>query len=95
MTDSDFAGRRRAAYARLDEVIAELHAILTEDSIEEHGDNAIVGDVPTDAVLLIGSQYYGDDGDRNGVVSVCPRGGSQPAYITAGLLSMALARATS
>lgn len=94
MPESDFDARRKAAYAKLDEVITELHALLTDESVDEHGDAAIVGDVPTDAVLLIGSQYF-DGGDRQGVVTICPRNGSQPSYITAGLLAMATSRVTS
>lgn len=94
MDSNEFVERRKAAYTKLDEVIAELHAICTAEAIDEHGADVVDEDVPTDAVLLIGSQNYYDDGDRVGCVTLCPRSGSQPAYITAGLLQMALARVT-
>jgi hypothetical protein len=89
----DFDARRKAAYAKLDEVIDELNRIYTEEAREEHGD-VVSDDVATDAVLVIGSQSFDEDGDRTGCVTICPRGGSQPAYITAGLLAMATVRVT-
>lgn len=39
-------------------------------------------DVVTDAVLVLGAQCIDDDGD----LITFPRGGSQPPYITVGLL---------
>lgn len=46
-------------------------------------------EVMTDAVLVIGAQSIDDDGDRIGRVVVFGRGGSQPPYITVGLLEYA------
>lgn len=42
-----------------------------------------------DAVLILGTQWIDDDGDRCGGVSVLPRTGSQPYYTTLGLLDAA------
>jgi hypothetical protein len=42
-----------------------------------------------DAVLIVGSQWIDEDGDRCGGVSFFPRNGCQPSYITAGLLDLA------
>lgn len=47
-------------------------------------------EVITDAVLILGSQKIDDDGDRVGRVGNFPRYGSQPSYITAGLLTEAI-----
>ncbi|MFA4080492.1 hypothetical protein ONA92_02100 [Mycobacteroides salmoniphilum] len=47
--------------------------------------------IPTDYVLVVGAQLIDDDGDRVGGVSYFPKGGSQPPYITAGLLEVARA----
>lgn len=88
MDPEDFDARRKAAYDKLDEVIADLHALFESESDEP------LGDMPTDAVLLIGSQYYDDDGHRQGCVTIAPRGGWQPGYITAGLIAMAFKRVT-
>lgn len=60
-----------------------LHELFASEADET------TGEVATDAVLLIGSQYFNDEGDRSGCVTICPRGGWQPGYITAGLLAMA------
>lgn len=46
-------------------------------------------DIVTDAVLVLGAQYIDDDGDGLGRVIVFPRYGSQPPYITLGLLGEA------
>jgi len=50
--------------------------------------------VPTDYVLVIGAMYIGDCGHRNGVTGTFPKDGSQPAYITKGLLHEALHQMT-
>ncbi|MEX3644475.1 DUF7213 family protein [Mycolicibacterium porcinum] len=69
--DEDLAARRRDAYAKLDEAIEELSAVFCE----------VDGEIPVDAVLIVGAQSVDDDGDR----------GSQPLYITSGLMSHGLA----
>lgn len=90
ITDSEeFAARRKAAYVKLDEAIAALHELFLSEE-----DNPESRDIAVDAVLLIGSQSYDEDGDRTGCVTICPRGGYQPGYITAGLLAMATAVVT-
>lgn len=91
--DADFAARRKAAYAKLDEAIEELFALFVSEEAERE-DYEPVGEVATDAVLVIGSQFYDNDGHRSGCVTIAPRQGWQPGYITAGLLTMALARVT-
>lgn len=47
------------------------------------------GEVITDAVLIVGSQYVDEDGDRCGHVFMFPRNGSQPSYITLGPIETA------
>ena len=86
-TDAEFSERRRAAYLKLDEAIDALHALFVCE--EEDG---IGSDVPVDAVLLIGSQAITDDGHRIGCVTICPRGGWQPSYLTSGLLHQAVTK---
>ncbi|OCB57697.1 hypothetical protein A5677_16955 [Mycobacterium malmoense] len=46
-------------------------------------------EVITDAVLVIGAQHFDDDGDRCGRVFALPYHGSQPYYITLGLMDAA------
>lgn len=46
-------------------------------------------DIVTDAVIILGAQYIDDDGDRIGRVVTFPRHGSQPTYITLGLIDSA------
>ena len=79
--DPEFEARPKTAYAKLDDAIADLHALFASEDDDE------TGDVPIDAVLLIGSQYITDQGDRSGAVTICPRGGWRPAYITAAQLA--------
>lgn len=60
-------------------------------TLTDHSKNRIEGDaVPVDAVLIIGYQAIDDDGDRTGRMLICPRSGSQPLYITKGLITQAL-----
>lgn len=65
----------------LNEAIAQYAAVHLADD---------TGEIVTDAVLVIGTQYIDDDGDRTGRVMVMPREGSQPYYISQGLLRAAL-----
>lgn len=80
------AERRKAAYAKLAEVVSELI------DASNHEDDDGMPMVPVDYVLLIGGQWIDSDGDRHGGVGCYPRDGSQPHYITAGLLADALAK---
>ncbi|QSM04895.1 Uncharacterised protein [Mycobacteroides abscessus subsp. bolletii] len=73
----------KAAFNRLEDVVNEIHR-LCADSDEPTS-------IPTDYVLVVGAQLIDDDGDRVGGVSYFPKGGSQPPYITAGLLEVARA----
>jgi hypothetical protein len=66
------------AWAALDAAIEACHAITQDDR-----------DVAVDAVLVIGCQTIDNDGDRIGNVEVFPRRGSQPSYVTRGLLEEA------
>ena len=68
-----------AAFDLLDQAIAALFTATRDDDNTPH-------DVPVDAVLLVGVQRVDDEGDRIGYVEVYPRAGSQPAYITRGLI---------
>lgn len=80
------------AYDALEPVIAELVA-----TARGREDIAAEDDYPeaiTDAVLVVGTQWIDADGDRGGRVFVFPRHGSQPYYITEGLLHSALMKVT-
>ncbi|OCB45572.1 hypothetical protein A5721_16395 [Mycobacterium vulneris] len=79
--DEALAARRRDAYAKLDEAIEELSSVFCDAD----------GEIPIDAVLIVGAQSVDDDGDRVGGITVFPRHGSQPLYITSGLMSHGLA----
>lgn len=83
MTDDPeyFAVRKQAAYAKLDEAIEELSAVFCE----------VDGEIAVDAVLIVGAQSVDEDGDRVGGVTIFPRHGCQPLYITSGLISHGLA----
>lgn len=69
---------RAAACAALEEAITALASYCCDPD-----------DMVTDAVLVLGAQYIDDDGDRLGRVIVFPRHGSQPPYISVGLLESA------
>jgi len=77
--------RRAAAYQKLDEVVRELTAI-TEDESDDDGQLRYTA---TDYVLIVGAQTIDNDGDRVGYVTLYPQGGSQPSYITTGLVAQA------
>lgn len=72
------------AYKALEDAIEALS--LNADPDGEDGDLAV------DAVLLVGYQKYDDEGNRRSTTAIYPRNGSQPSYITMGLLHMALLR---
>jgi hypothetical protein len=75
----------RAAYAQLDAAVNELHRLIERDNAEP--DDA--PSVPTDYVLLVGWMLYDEDNDRVGGVNCFPKQGSQPDYITTGLVTTA------
>lgn len=75
--------RRAAAYRKLDEAVREL----TEISHTEDDDGDPTRYMPTDYVLIVGVQGIDDDGDRVGYVTMLPKDGCQPRYITMGLLT--------
>lgn len=79
--DRDFEARKKAAYAKFDDAIVELSNVFCE----------VDGEIAVDAVLIVGAQRVDDDGDRVGGVTIFPRHGSQPFYITSGLMSHGLA----
>lgn len=89
MTDDEITAQRKAAYAKLDEAIEALVSLPRGND-----DDDDIPEVAVDAVLLIGTQFIDDDGDRSGCLTICPRGGWQPGYITAGLIAQALATVT-
>ena len=75
----------KAAYAQLNQAIEEL---LASDDVLDDDDG--MPEMVTDSVLLVGLQFVDHDGDRCGRVILYPRDGSQPHYITEGLLHAAL-----
>lgn len=61
-----------------------------EDAVRAIGEYALdegSGEIVTDAVIILGAQHIDEDGDRTGRVIIFPRHGSQPPYITSGLLA--------
>lgn len=83
---------RKEAYEALKEAIAKANAYMNAVEAEEAEDGSPPEMVAVDAVLLIGTQWIDEDGDRCGATNVLPRHGWQPGYITAGLLTTAHAR---
>ncbi|SHT85650.1 Uncharacterised protein [Mycobacteroides abscessus subsp. bolletii] len=75
--------RRAAAYRKLDEATRELAKI----SRAEDDDGDPTQYVPTDYVLIVGLQGIDEDGDRVGYVTMFPKDGCQPRYITTGILA--------
>ncbi|SIC88120.1 DUF7213 family protein [Mycobacteroides abscessus] len=75
---------RRAAYEKLDEAVNALVDVMNNES-EDCDDDTLL--IPTDYVLLVGLQGVDDDGDRVDGVNFFPKGGSQPGYITRGLVA--------
>jgi len=76
--------RSAAAYRKLDEVVRELTAITEDES--DQGEPRYTA---TDYVLIVGAQAIDNDGDRVGYITVYPQNGSQPSYITTGLVAQA------
>lgn len=77
-------------YAAL-EAAADLLVAQTRDA-EEVAAEYDYPETVTDVVVVIGTQWIDNEGDRGGRVLMFPRGGAQPYYITQGLLHEALAR---
>ncbi|MFI7168507.1 DUF7213 family protein [Rhodococcoides fascians] len=74
--------------AAVDAAIRDLNALVRADVTEDDDSpEALV-----DWVIVTGSQFFDADGERCGAVSVLPREGSQPSYVTVGLLSEALGK---
>jgi len=72
----------KAAYQALDAAARELHRLIESEADEDNPSTVC------DYVLITGWMFV-NDGDRVGGVSVFPQHGSQPAYITTGLLRTA------
>lgn len=71
------------AYSALNTAIDQL--VASDDELAQE-----LPETVTDAVLLLGVQFFTDGGDRCGRVLLYPRNGSQPYYITEGLLHAGL-----
>ncbi|AMU20869.1 hypothetical protein [Mycobacteroides abscessus] len=78
------ADPRKAAYRKINDAINELIALVNDESDDDETTL-----VPTDWVVLVGTQGIDDDGDRVGGVNLFPKDGSQPTYITTGLVTVA------
>lgn len=73
---------RKAAYEALNDAAEALVSLVRVEDDE--------GETITDTVLIVGTQWYDGDGDRCGRIMMFPRNGSQPYYITAGMLQSGL-----
>ncbi len=81
------AERKAAAYAKLEEVVNELSALIDEE--EEATEHSI----PTAWVLCVGYDTIdSEDGGDAGQVVLFPRNGSQAAWKTGGVLRQVLSR---
>ncbi len=69
--------------------MSELHQAFEDTLRHFAADRLDTDEVITDAVLIIGAQYIDDEGDRCGRVFALPYHGSQPYYITLGLIASA------
>jgi hypothetical protein len=88
MTASDPVTDRREAYATLATVADTLVRVArTREDIDPETDYP---ETVTDAVLIVGTQWIDNNGNRSGRVFVFPHNGSAPPYITKGLLQEAL-----
>lgn len=81
---------RRDAYIALDAAADAL--VAAAQACEEVDEDCNYPETVTDLVLVVGTQWIDNDGDRGGRAFVFPRNGSQPYYITDGLLDAALKR---
>jgi len=71
---------RSRAYHALEEAIGAFMDVIREENDDCDDVMAV------DAVLILGTQWIDDDGDRAGSVTGFPRTGSQPYYTTLGLV---------
>ncbi len=81
------ADTARAAAIKALEDAVEAFMALQREMYEDYGDVLAV-----DAVLIVGAQWIDSEGDRCGDAGLLPRNGSQPAYITRGLVDDARAK---
>ncbi|OZF00841.1 hypothetical protein CH300_20080 [Rhodococcus sp. 15-1154-1] len=84
---------KREAYDALDAAVRHLTQLVRDEASED--DDSEDDDSPetvVDWVLVVGSQFFTDEGDRHGAVTIMPKAGAQPAYITVGLLREALGK---
>ena len=72
---AEYQAKSKAAFELLDQAIAACVGLSGCDG------------VPVDAVLIVGIQHVDSDGARLGHVEVYPRSGTQPSYLTRGIIS--------